>query len=98
VYKQSRNYTANVKVTDKSGNSSNILIPFSDVKGAIAQKVIPRSEPAIIEGDKITLSILVLAFILVITAIGTFALGHLHQIQIHKKISSKKVSKKLSRR
>ncbi len=94
VYKQKNSYKAEVKVKDKSGNTSDIFIPFSDVKGAIAKKIISEPPSPIIDGTTVTLSVLAVAALLSITAIGTFALGHLHQIHIHNKKSSIKIAAK----
>lgn len=94
VYKQKNSYTAMVKVKDSKGNTSDIYIPFSDVKGAIAKKVISEPPAPIINGTTVTLSVVAVAAILSVTAISTFVLGHLHQIHIHNKSAPKKPAKK----
>lgn len=98
VYKQKNNYTAAVKVTDSKGNSSNIFIPFADVKGAITKRVIPESNLPLIDSYKITLSVVVLAFLLLVLSIGTFMLGKLHQKRTHRIAATKKRSKKSSKK
>jgi hypothetical protein len=90
TYKRNNNYAAAVKVKDNKGNSTDILIPFSDVKGAIAKRVVSEPPTPIIEGSTVTLSVLAIAAILSLTAIGTFFLGHLHQKHLHRKRLLKK--------
>jgi hypothetical protein len=90
IYKQKNSYTAAVRVKDSKGNSTDILIPFSDVKGAIAKRVVSESPTPIIEGSTVTLSVLAIAAVLSLTAIGTFFLGHLHQKHLHRKATLKK--------
>jgi hypothetical protein len=96
VYKQKNSYTANVKVKDNKGNTSDIVIPFSDVKGAITKRVLSEPPVPIVNGSTVTLSVIAISLLLALTAISTFILGHMHRIHIHKKLAAGKKRRKKS--